>query len=36
MYLALVIEGVPFVRDAIDLHLREPYKKDSRICESFL
>lgn len=27
MYLALVIEGVPFVHDAIDLHLREMYKR---------
>lgn len=27
MYLALVIEGVPFVHHAIDLHLRKRYKR---------
>lgn len=27
MYLALVIEGVSFVHNAIDLHLRRPYKR---------
>lgn len=27
MYLALVIEGVPFVHRAIDLHLRKRYKR---------
>lgn len=27
MYLALVIEGVPFVHGAIDLHLRKPHKR---------